>query len=240
MLATTHLLYCYIAIQLFYYNSNFEENIIAKLIKRDRILYLKALLSDLFGDVPDINISTFKVHFVDHIAENGFLFRRLHFLHSSPFERFKCNIKSFIGQTAFRQHSTMEKALALLNTSDGDEESGRVCEGRNSLAKLFWDRIWATPAYIGSSASSCSTQPNRDARNALRFQNLKIVQKPFHLLDYKYLLCDLGTTIIKLAFIDGESNITFKFYIKRHGRIKKISRSLGVCGSLHISCLWPI
>lgn len=94
-----------------------------------RVIYLRKL--------PDITFFTLKLQFLDHFAEDDFLFQNHHFLHRSPFEYPNDSIKSFIKRTSMRQVSTLEEADAILCTSDSHEQYGCKCNSRERTANLI-------------------------------------------------------------------------------------------------------
>lgn len=85
--------------QLLHWNSTFDKKGVAKSVTRDIMQQLESLWSDLFKDLPDINIFTLMFHVLDHNVEDVSRFENHHFLDTSPFKHFKYIIKSFIRKT---------------------------------------------------------------------------------------------------------------------------------------------
>lgn len=144
LLNANNSLYSDIFNQLLSCNANFKKKRVTDAMASERIQKPKPLSGDIFGDVPFINVLSQNFCLLDQIAEGVSQIENLQFLDASPFDLFNYIIKRLFINTFMRLGSTMEKAVAILNTSLADEECSGISDVGKETRKLVKDRISST------------------------------------------------------------------------------------------------
>lgn len=80
------------------------------------------LAKNLFEDLECLNLFPFKIHMVDHIAEDLSRFSAPEFLDVSSFEHINYVIKKFHTDDITYLGSTLEESVKMMNASVANEE----------------------------------------------------------------------------------------------------------------------